>query len=575
MLAELLHDRFGFRTTVCYALATDGSVDPNRLDSIDGLEALDDADLLVLFTRFRRLPDEQLAHITGYVESGRPVVGFRTATHAFRYPEGDPHAAEMNEAWPTRVFGQHWITHHGHFDDGERPLTSVTVAAGAEESPILRGVEPFAAFSWLYHVDGGTDALSGDCLPLLRGTALRSSHVGEEARYPPVQPVAWTKTYTGTSGKPARVFFSTLGHPYDFEIPAMRRLAVQGILWALGREADIPAQGVDVAGVAYAPRPSGFGNVHDPWLWPRAPRRGSAKAFALQKGERIALVGNTFADRMRYHGWFEAMLQAARPDLELVVRNLGWSGDAVTRFPIVPSDELHGGPAFRYWKGDRENTSTRPDGYPDQVSWLHEVGATTVMLCYGMGESFAGAAGLPAFRDDLRAEIRNVRRHSFDGGKSHPQIVVVSPIAHENVGGLFPDPTAHDADLARYVAAMAEVAAAEDVYFVDLFTPTRAAVDPHRTINGIHLTDAGYREIGALMLAALGIASPPPQRAANLRPLVDEKARLFMQRYRPSNAEYVWGTREQPFGSVDFPARFTRLDQLIAAQDDAIHEAAR
>lgn len=262
MLARILRRNYGFRTTVLFALDDEGFVDPNRLDSIPGLEALDDADLLVVFTRFRALPEAQVRHILDYAESGRPMVGFRTATHAFRYEPGHP-LEWLNEEWPRAVFGQRWITHHGHFDDGGAPLTAVEPLSWRTNHATLRGVEPFEAYSWLYHVDGGETELSGDARPLLVGTALRSEHEAEGRldQFPLVNPVAWTKTYTGSSGVPARVFFTTLGHPYDFKVDAMRKLAISGILWALGREDLIPPDGPDVSFLTpYEPNNSGFGD---------------------------------------------------------------------------------------------------------------------------------------------------------------------------------------------------------------------------------------------------------------------------------------------------------------------------
>ena len=271
MLARILKRDYGFRVTVLYSLDERGVIDPNNTASIPGLAALDSADLMVMFTRFRALPDSQLSHILTYAESGRPMVGFRTATHAFRYPDDSPHAATLNEEWPRRVFGQHWIVHHGHFDDGGRPLTSVTPVSWRTAHPILRGVGPFQAFSWLYHVDGGGDELHGDSRPLLVGEALRSSQAENDRveRYPLTNPVAWTKTYVGSAGIPARVFFTTLGHPYDFREASMRKLALNGILWALGMEERIPPDGAraDVVG-EYQPNNSGFGERYKPGMRP-------------------------------------------------------------------------------------------------------------------------------------------------------------------------------------------------------------------------------------------------------------------------------------------------------------------
>lgn len=262
MLARILERELGARTKVLYAVDSAGYIDPNRLDHIAGLEALDSADLMVLFTRFRALPPEEARYITAYAESGRPMVGFRTATHAFQYTE-DSSMMHLNEEWPTKVFGQQWITHHGHFDDGRNPLTAVSIRDGKADHPILRGIAPFEAYSWLYHVDGGDWALYGDSDPLLTGRSLKSNHEmeGRLDEFPLTNPVAWTKSYTGESDVAARVFFTTLGHPYDFTLPPVRKLALNGIYWALGREADIPATGVDptIEG-SYEPNNSGFGD---------------------------------------------------------------------------------------------------------------------------------------------------------------------------------------------------------------------------------------------------------------------------------------------------------------------------
>lgn len=261
MLARILERDYGFRVTVLYSVDSLGVINPNQSDNIPGLEALDSADVMVLFLRYRALPEDQRLHILDFAESGRPMVGFRTTTHAFLYKD-DPALAHLNEDWPQRVFGQKWITHHGHFDDGLARLTEVDLLPWQTGHPILRGVRPFGAYSWLYHVEGGAHQLYGDTRLLLTGRSLRSSHEqeGRLDQFPLVNPVAWTKTYTGVSGIPARVFFTTLGHPYDFKEESMRKLALNGILWALGREDLIGPDGADAAfAEPYEPNNSGFG----------------------------------------------------------------------------------------------------------------------------------------------------------------------------------------------------------------------------------------------------------------------------------------------------------------------------
>jgi type 1 glutamine amidotransferase len=236
MIAAILEKAHGMRTSVAISKPL-----PQTKTNIEGLEALEAADLMVMFTRFRALPDDQLARITKYVDSGKPVVGLRTSTHAFLYPEGSPHTA-LNDGFGRDVFGQKWITHHGN-----KSTTSVAINAEQATHPILRGVAPFQARSWLYHVL----PLNGPATILLEGDSLNSQQTAKAAQYPPHQPVAWTREHKG-----GRVFFTTLGHPEDFSQESMRRLVVNGILWALGR--DIPKSGADATPVAPYVAPESF-----------------------------------------------------------------------------------------------------------------------------------------------------------------------------------------------------------------------------------------------------------------------------------------------------------------------------
>ena len=271
MLADLTARELGARVRVCYAVDSTGIIDPNRNDHIEGLAALDSADLMVLFTRWRNLPRSESDYLTRYADSGKPLVGFRTTTHAFKILE-DSSRHHLNDDWPTEVFGQQWIVHHGHFDDGAYPLTRVAINPENAGHPILTGVDTFSAYSWLYHVDGGAWTLNAPAdTRLLTGHSLRSKQAaaGKLDEYPLTQPLAWTKTHTGASGQPARVFFTTLGHPYDFKNPNMRRLALNGIYWALDRTDAIADIGSVTPVRAYEPNNSGFGQRFKPNVRPR------------------------------------------------------------------------------------------------------------------------------------------------------------------------------------------------------------------------------------------------------------------------------------------------------------------
>lgn len=223
-LAAELQERPGFRCTVLIDKNLPDAWRPElgkRIHDIPNLQALEQADLAVLYLRFRQLPEEQLAHLQRYLDAGKPLVAFRTTTHAFNYAEGDP----LRETWNSfgaRVLGAPWIHHYGH-----ESSTDVTHVPEATGDPILEGVAPaFHVRSWLYQVL--PDFPPPDARPLLLGTSTGPSE--RKTRQP--NPVAWTRTLP----KGNRVFTTTLGHPEDFPLAPFRKLVMNGIQWALGRD---------------------------------------------------------------------------------------------------------------------------------------------------------------------------------------------------------------------------------------------------------------------------------------------------------------------------------------------------
>ena len=260
-LAKILARRHGFRCTVLFAIdPKTGEINPNVTDNIPGLEALASADLMVIFTRWRNLPDEQMRHVAAYVESGKPIVGLRTATHAFKTSAGYPGYAWDSKEWDggfgRQVLGETWIRHHGRH--GSQSTRGV-IAPGAEGHPVLRGVE--SGSIW-----GPTDVygvrlpLPGDSKPLVLGQVLKGMKPTDEPvegkQNDPMMPVAWVKTYKTPSGKPGgRVFTTTMGASQDLSSEGLRRLLVNACYWALGMEDQIPARAnVDFVG-EYDPSP--------------------------------------------------------------------------------------------------------------------------------------------------------------------------------------------------------------------------------------------------------------------------------------------------------------------------------
>jgi hypothetical protein len=264
-LAKILAKHHGFDCTVLFAVDDQGVITPTRTDHIAGLEALETADLMVILTRFRDLPDDQMKRIADYVDSGRPIVGLRTATHAFNLKPEKVYARyswtskEWDGGFGRQVLGETWIDHHGHHG---KQSTRGIIAPGEREQPILKGIKD--GDIW-----GPTDVyrvrlpLPGDSKPLVLGQVLEGMSPTDRAvsgpQNEPMMPVAWVKTFTGKAGKPARVFTTTMGASRDLLSEGTRRMLVNACYWAVGLEDKIPAKS-DVAIVGeYTPLPFGFG----------------------------------------------------------------------------------------------------------------------------------------------------------------------------------------------------------------------------------------------------------------------------------------------------------------------------
>jgi len=257
-LAKILAKRHGFKCTLLFATNKEtGLVDPMTLDNIPGLDALQDADLMVMFLRFRRLPEEQMQKILDYTNSGRPILALRTSTHAFKYPAKSPLAKwswrskDPKGGYGRAVLGETWIAHHGHHNvESTRALPS----EGQADHPVLRGVGEIWGPSDVYKIT----TLSGDSKPILDGHVLTGMKPDDPInREKPTMPVAWTKTYTGTEGKTSTVFTTTMGHSGDLKDADFRRLLVNACYWLTGL--DVPEKAdVELVGT-YDPLPIGYG----------------------------------------------------------------------------------------------------------------------------------------------------------------------------------------------------------------------------------------------------------------------------------------------------------------------------
>ena len=554
---------FGFRTTVVSSEANPEK-NPNGLP---GLNALATADVAVFYARYLTLPDDQLKHVTDYLESGRPVVGFRTSTHAFGYPPEHSRSA-WNNGFGTRALGSRYFIHL----QGD---TEVNVPEAARKHEIFASVQ--VSRDWVADGTLYLTKIPDDATVLMTGrghtnrpgprTNPFGTHLLKETM---TDDVAWT--WENEWG--GRVFATTLGHPDTFTDKHFVRFFLNGICWAAGQQ---PPKGTKAQPIVQQ-RPRGSRSAsnkdtrntstakaapkEDPEYQKygiyaaSAPRAKTATAVTttlpleVNKGARIALVGNTLIERAQFFGYFESMLHQRYPRHELVIRNLGWSADTPALQP-------------------------RPANFADQEQHLTHEKADIIFAAYGFNESFAGAAGVDAWKATLQGWLRKLKARAYNG-TSAPQIVLISPIACEDVQGV-PAAARNNANIRLYVEAMQDVADAEQVGFANVFEDTMEAMadpDSNLTLNGVHLLDEGYEVFGRVLYRQVfhEDASAVNQK---LRASVIDKNRQYFRRYRPLNTFYYTGGRRKSYGYLDFLPAMKNFDIMAANRDRQSWERAR
>ena len=268
----------------------------------------------------------------------------------------------------------------------------------------------------------------------------------------------------------------------------------------------------------------------------------------LQRGDHVVFIGNTLFDRAAEFPHFEALLHAAYPQLNLVVRTLAWSADEVDLMP-------------------------RPKNFGDLQQHLTAQKADVIFAAFGFNESFGGVERLPEFRARLVRFLTALKSSAYNG-KTAPRIVLVSPIGNENVKGIAAADM-NNARLAAYTRAMEAVASEHKVGFVNVFDATKAAMEnpaTDLTFNGVHLEDAGYALLARRLFEATFLLPPPSNvpSYAELLAAIADKNRQFFRRYRPLNTYYYTGDRNATYGYLDFLPAMRGFDVMVANRDQRI-----
>ncbi|MDF1800014.1 MAG: GDSL-type esterase/lipase family protein [Planctomycetota bacterium] len=278
----------------------------------------------------------------------------------------------------------------------------------------------------------------------------------------------------------------------------------------------------------------------------------------LLPNDHVVLVGGGLADRMQHDGWFETYLQAAKPDLQLVVRNHGYTGDRIDHRP-------------------------RNDGFLSADEYLTHSGADVILAMFGYNEAFDDDPA--GFEAKLVEWVQATQAKNYGGAS--PRIVLVSPAAAEDLG----DPNLASAGelnlrLAAVTEATERAAAASGAAFLDLFSPTLhhfAMSTAAQTINGVHLNAEGNRIAGAELVKALCGSVPKlePTELERLRAAVLDKNWHWFNRYRATDGNDVWGSRaglaftDGQTNRDVLQHELTQLDVMTANRDLVVWAAAK
>ena len=618
MLAKILSQKYGFNCVVLFAINPDGGyIDPNFQKNIPGTAALDSADLLIISTRFRQLPDDQLAHFAAFLNAGKPVIGFRTATHAFSGP-----ARTGNFKWADfgiNILGEKWVSHHGdHKAQGTR---GVVEAANASHK-ILRGVGEIFATTDVYGI-ANLDQKAATIL--LRGAVTDSLDPTSKAidgpKNNPMMPLAWLREYTAPNGTAkGKALCTTLGASVDFTDEDLRRMVVNAahFLTALKvpEQADVsfmdPFQPTNYSAISEkdyfknrnlkpndyvlgkspatglpgkAPKPAADDQSsndtgperHAPHDEPATATTARPQAVAPPSvGERLVFIGNGLAERDVYYSRLETEFYLRNPDKQLVIRNMGRPGDTPGFRPHPSRNSPWAFPGAEKFHPDK----SRHDGrgfFPTPDQWLTHLRADTIVAFFGYNESFEGPDGVANYEAELDAFVVHTLSKAYDGTAA-PRLVLVSPIAYEDQSKTrdLPDGTRENANLKLYTAAMERVSKKHALTFVDLFTYTAAhyakTTEPFTT-DGFIPTESGYARLAGVL--ADGVYGPQPRISktdpGNVLAAVKQKNWFWQNDYNILNGVHSYGQRYKPFGPQNYPDEVQKTREMLGLRDNLIN----
>jgi len=294
--------------------------------------------------------------------------------------------------------------------------------------------------------------------------------------------------------------------------------------------------------------------------------------LAPRQHETIVFLGNSLAERMEHHNFFEASLHQTFADKELTFRNMGYPGHTPAFRPEAGRNDQWAFPGADKFHPELQ-THYGEGHYPNPDEWLTIVKASTIVAFFGFNESFDGVEGLDKFKSELRAFVDHTVTRSYTrDDRQTPQLVLATPIAMEQHPGYFlPNAKERNSVLKLYADAIREISAEKKVGFLDLYTPTQKWFGESKeplTINGVHLSEQGYRQLAPVIMQGLFGKEVDAATENNLlHEAIADKAWFWRNDYRMLNGVHAYGRRWAPYGNFNYPEEIEKIRQMTVLRD--------
>ncbi|MEL6250807.1 MAG: PVC-type heme-binding CxxCH protein [Bacteroidota bacterium] len=303
-------------------------------------------------------------------------------------------------------------------------------------------------------------------------------------------------------------------------------------------------------------------------------------SLALKKGDHIILVGNNLGSRMMNYGFFETEMQLRYPDSALYIRNMCDGGNTPGFRPHSGREAPWAFPGADSFQTELANPSGSVGHFETPDEWISRHKADIILAFFGYNESFQGEAGLENFRGELDAFVKHSLSQKYNG-TSAPQLALISPISFEDLSYKVDLPSGREENknLKLYTQVIKEVAAANQVLFLDAFGPSRAwfSTAQDLTIDGAQMNEEGYKTFSTFLADGVFGSKEAPAEAHRklVHEAVQEKNWLWHNDYKIPNGVHVFGRRYNPFGPDNYPDELKKIREMTDIRDQAIWAAAK